>query len=70
MERDWQSVMRDIYAFLDMDIEPALPAMTNYMANSGKALHRHPHRYSLSAFGLDREEVSENGSGRIAMHSI
>ena len=57
MERDWKAVMRDIYAFLDMDIEPALPAMASYMANSGKELNRHPHRYSLGAFGLEEGQV-------------
>lgn len=59
MERDWQGVMRNIYHFLDKDIEPALPAMTRYMASSGRELHRHPHRYSLDAFGLDAHEVGE-----------
>jgi hypothetical protein len=59
MERDWQTVMRDIYRFLDMDIAPALPAMAQYMADSDRALERHPHRYSIEAFGLDRREVSE-----------
>jgi hypothetical protein len=59
MERDWQGVMQDIYRFLDMDIEPALPGMAQYMASSDRALNRHPHRYSLEAFGLDRHAVSE-----------
>jgi hypothetical protein len=59
MERDWQHVMRDIYRFLDMDIEPALPGMAQYMASSDRALNRHPHRYSLEAFGLDHHAVSE-----------
>jgi len=58
MEQDWKGVMRSIYSFLDMDIDPALPAMANYMANSGLELHRHPHRYSLEAFGLEAEQVS------------
>lgn len=59
MERDWRSVMRDIYRFLDLDIEPALPAMAAYMASSDRMLNRRPHRYSLEMFGLDRPEVSE-----------
>ena len=59
MERDWQGVMRKIYAFLGMDIAPALPAMSAYMASSDRALYRNPHRYSLEAFGLKRGEVSE-----------
>ena len=59
MERDWPEVMRSIYAFLDMDIEPALPAMREFISSSGRELHRHPHRYSLEAFGLDAEDVTE-----------
>ena len=59
MERDWQRVMRDIYRFLDMDIAPSLPAMSAYMARSDRSLKRRAHRYSLEAFGLDPNEVSE-----------
>jgi hypothetical protein len=59
MERDWQAVMRGIYAFLGMDIEPALPAMAHYMASSDRTLERHPHHYSLEMFGLDPREVAE-----------
>jgi hypothetical protein len=59
MERDWGRVMRDIYAFLGMDIEPALPAMTAYMTSSDRERNRHPHRYSLAAFGLDGLEVAD-----------
>lgn len=59
MERDWESVMRAIYRFLDMDIGPALPAMSAYMVSSDRTIERHPHRYSLEMFGLDRHEVTE-----------
>jgi len=59
MERDWPAVMGRIYRFLGMDIAPALPSMTSYIADAGKELHRHPHRYSLDAFGLNAAEVSE-----------
>ncbi len=59
MERDWKSVMRRIYRFLDMEIEPALPSMTSYISDAGRELHRHPHRYSLDAFGLDADAVGE-----------
>ncbi len=59
MERDWHRVMRDIYRFLDMDIAPALPAMSAYMARSNRKLDRRAHRYSLEAFGLNPHEVSE-----------
>lgn len=58
MERDWQAVMRRIYGFLDMDIEPALHVMSAYMACSDRTLERYPHHYSLESFGLDRQEVA------------
>jgi len=59
MERDWQGVMRRIYRFLDMDIEPAMPAMSGYMASSDRAMRRNAHRYSLDMFGLHPVEASE-----------
>lgn len=59
VERDWAQVMRRIYDFLDMDIEPALFAMTRYTQDSEQERHRYPHRYELSDFGLGAEEVSE-----------
>lgn len=59
MERDWQAVMRDVYAFLDMDIGPALRPMASYLAGAEPERARHPHRYSLDAFGLDSETVGE-----------
>ena len=59
MDRDWKGVMRGIYRFLDMDIEAAMPAMTDYLANAERKRSRHPHRYSLSAFGLNKHEVEE-----------
>jgi hypothetical protein len=59
MDRDWQTVMRKVYGFLDMDIEPAIPAMARYLDGAQQEMHRHPHRYTLSAFGLDADVVGE-----------
>jgi hypothetical protein len=59
MESDWPTTMRRIYDFLDMEIEPALGAMTDFIDDSGRELHRHPHRYSLEAFGLEEGAVAE-----------
>ncbi|MEZ5735781.1 MAG: sulfotransferase [Novosphingobium sp.] len=59
MDRDWKSVMKRIYAFLDMDIAPALPTMSRYLRRAERKRTRHPHRYSLPAFGLDANEVGE-----------
>jgi len=59
MDRDWETVMRRIYGFLDMDIEQALPSMTAFIDRSEQERTRHPHRYTLSAFALDAATVSE-----------
>lgn len=59
MERDWPAVMRRIYRFLDLDIETALPTMSAYIDDAERERHRHPHRYSLTAFGLSSNEVRE-----------
>lgn len=58
MERDWKGVMQRIYRFLDMDMEPALPGMSSYISDAETKRRRRPHRYSLSAFGLDGADVS------------
>lgn len=63
MDRDWMAVMKRIYAFLGMDIAPALPAMSHYLRGAERRRTRHPHRYSLSAFGLDKNEVGEQFEG-------
>jgi len=57
MDRDWRGVMRKVYDFLGMDIDPALPSMARYIENSSREMYRHPHRYTLPAFGLDAEDV-------------
>ncbi len=59
MDRDWTAVMRKVYDFLEMDIEPAMPSMANYFGGAEREMHRHPHRYTLPAFGLDADAVGE-----------
>lgn len=59
MDQDWLGVMRRVYGFLGMDIDPALASMTSYIEDSEQERHRHPHRYTLSAFGLDADDVAD-----------
>ena len=56
MDRDWRATMARVYGFLDLDIEPALDGMADYLERS-RELKRHPHAYSLAAFGLDESDV-------------
>ncbi len=58
MDRDWEGTMRCVYRFLDLDIEPALPAMAGYLQRA-RALRSEPHDYSLSAFGLSESDVMD-----------
>ena len=58
MERDWRGTMERVYRFLELDIEPAVPAMESYM-DRASALKRTPHAYSLAEFGLTSGEVLE-----------
>ncbi len=59
MNRDWQGAMRRVYAFLGLDLAPALPAMTAYLARET----RHAaHRYDLADFGLNATEIRERFS--------
>jgi hypothetical protein len=58
MERDWRGTMQRVYDFLDYDIEPALPAMEDYLRRTHRR-HRRPHRYSLAEFGLTPGRVME-----------
>ena len=58
MDRDWRGTMERVYDFLDLEIEPALGGMEDYLEKS-KALKRKPHRYSLDMFGLTSEDVRE-----------
>ncbi len=69
MERDWQGTMRRIYAFLDLDIAPALPAMKAYQHRAG-GLKRTPHKYSLEQFGLTESEVRERFAAYAARFDI
>lgn len=58
VDNDWPAVMRKIYAFLDMDMEPAIDGMEHFIERSRK-LKRKPHRYSLAEFGIAEGEVDE-----------
>lgn len=58
VDADWRGAMKRIYAFLDLDIERAWPAMEAY-TSSAEALKRKPHHYSLAEFGLSEEQVME-----------
>lgn len=69
MDRDWRGVMRRIYAFLGMEIEPALEGMEEFM-NRSRALKRKPHRYSLGEFGLTEGEVTERLSDYVRAYGV
>ncbi|WP_428027272.1 sulfotransferase family protein [Altererythrobacter sp.] len=69
MERDWRGTMERIYRFLGLDIEPAVPAMEDYLERA-KALKRHPHHYSLEQFGLSAGEVGERLGDYVRTYDI
>jgi hypothetical protein len=69
METDWRAAMRRVYAFLDFDIEPVLPAMEAYQRRT-RRLKRRPHRYSLAEFGLTRGRVLEQLGDYIRTYGI
>ena len=56
VESDWRGAMARIYDFLELDMEPALPAMENYLDRS-RNLKRRPHTYNLGQFGLTEGQV-------------
>ena len=58
METDWRGTMERVYRFLDLEMEPAVAGMEDYLSRSAR-LKRHPHRYSLAEFGLREDEVNE-----------
>ncbi len=58
METDWRGTMERVYRFLDLEMEPAVAGMEDYLDRSAR-LTRHPHRYSLAEFGLREDEVNE-----------
>ena len=61
--------MERIYRFLELEMEPAVPAMEDYLERA-KALKRHPHRYSLAEFGLDSGEVAERTADYVRTYGI
>jgi len=69
MERDWRGTMARVYAFLGLEMEPAVPAMENYLERA-KALKRRPHRYSLDQFGIRSGEVAERLGDYVRVYDI
>ena len=69
VDRDWRGTMKRVYEFLDLDMEPAVPAMEGYLERA-KDLKRHPHRYSLEMFGLTAEKVRERMADYIARFEV
>ena len=69
MDRDWRGTMERIYGFLDLDIEPAVPGMEDFLERS-RALKRHPHQYSLAQFGLTQDEVTERFRDYVQTYGI
>lgn len=57
MDRDWLDAMRRVYAFLDVDIAPAIAPMTAYMERAQREHRYQAHRYELADFGLNEGEV-------------
>ena len=70
MERDWRSVMRRIYAFLDMDIEPVKAAMAAYALRSERDRSFRSHRYQLGNFGLEAAEVRQTFEDYVRDYAI
>lgn len=69
MERDRQGELRRIYRFLDLDIEPALPAMEAYQTRA-RATGLRPHHYRLEQFGLTPGEVLDQLGGYVEAYGI
>ena len=69
MERDWRGTMERIYAFLGLDMGPAVPAMGRYLQRA-MGLKRQPHNYSLEQFGLSEDEVRERFAPYVARFDI
>ena len=59
MDRDWLGVMRRVYAFLDIDIAPAVAPMQAYVERAKREHTYAAHRYDLADFGLDEGTVRE-----------
>lgn len=69
MDRDWRGTMERIYAFLGLDMAPAVPAMERYLQRA-VGLKRQPHTYSLEQFGLAEAEVRERFAPYVARFDI
>ncbi len=69
MDRDWRGTMERIYAFLDLDMGPAVPAMERYL-DRARGLKRQPHTYSLDQFGISEDEVRERFAPYVARFDI
>lgn len=69
MDRDWKAVMEKVYAFLDLEMAPAVPAMEAFLARSAAQKGR-PHQYSLAEFGLDAGEVYERLGEYVSTYGI
>ncbi|MEL7690999.1 sulfotransferase [Citromicrobium bathyomarinum] len=69
MDRDWRGTMQRIYAFLDLDMGPAVPAMERYL-DRARGLKRQPHTYSLEQFGISEDEVRERFAPYVARFDI
>jgi hypothetical protein len=63
MNRDWLGVMRRVYAFLDIDIAPAVAPMQAYVDRARREHAYTAHRYDLADFGLDEGAVRERFAG-------
>ncbi len=69
MEADWRGTMGRVYDFLSLDIQPALPAMEDYLERSRK-LKRRPHTYSLAQFGLSEAGVMKQLGDYVRAYGI
>ena len=69
VDNDWRGTMERVYAFLDLDMAPAMPGMERYMARSAR-LKRRPHRYNLEQFGLTEGEVVDRMGDYVDAFSI
>ena len=58
MDSDWRGTMDRIYAFLDLEIETAIPGMERYLERARQLKHNQ-HHYSLEQFGLRAGEIDE-----------
>jgi hypothetical protein len=70
VESDWLGVMKRIYRLLELDIRPALPAMSDYVDRSRRSLRRKPHRYDLAAFGLDEGHVDDHFADYVEAYGL